>query len=377
MNLNFTEEQKSLQKLVREFTSKEITPVAKKYDHEGEFPWDLFNKVVDMGLHCMPAPEEYGGPGLDAVTCAILAEELAKGDAGFATTVAANGLASYPVLLAGNDTQKKLFFDILMQGKLAAFCLTEPNAGSDAGSVATTARREGEEYVLNGTKCFITNGGVASVYTVFATVDKGKGLKGLTAFLVERDRPGLSIGQEEDKMGIRSSNTTEVIFQDVRIPVANLLGKEGDGFKIAMQTLDISRPVVGALGVGLGQAAINYAVKYAKERIQFNKPIATFQAIQFMLADMAIAVESARWLVYRAAFLKDAGLPFTFESAMAKALGGDVAMRVSTDAVQIMGGYGYSREYPVEKLMRDAKILQIFEGTNQVQRMVIAGQLLK
>ncbi|MDR3588615.1 MAG: acyl-CoA dehydrogenase family protein [Negativicutes bacterium] len=377
MNLNLTDEQKDLQKLVREFTLKEITPVAKKYDRDGEFPWDLFNKVADIGLHCMPAPEEYGGPGLDTLTCALLAEELAKGDVGFATTVSANGLAAYPVLLAGNDSQKKTFFDILMQGKLAAFCLTEPNAGSDAGAIATSARREGEEYVLNGTKCFITNGGVASVYTVFATVDKGKGLKGLTAFLVERDRPGLSIGQEEDKMGIRSSNTTEVVFQDVRIPVANLLGKEGDGFKIAMQTLDISRPIVGALGVGLGQAALDHAVKYAKERVQFGKPIAAFQAIQLMLADMAIAVESARWLVYRAAFLKDAGLPFTLEAAMAKTLGGDVAMKVSTDAVQIFGGYGFSREYPVEKLMRDAKILQLFEGTNQIQRLVIAGQLLK
>ena len=377
MNLNFTDEQKDLQKLVREFTIKEVMPVAKRYDHEGEFPWDLFNKVVEMGLHCMPAPEEYDGPGLDTLTCAILTEELAKGDVGFATTVAANGLAAYPVLLAGNDAQRKRFFDILMKGKLAAFCLTEPNAGSDAGSVATSARREGEEYVLNGTKCFITNGGVASVYTVFATVDRSKGLKGLSAFIVERDRPGVSIGQEEDKMGIRSSNTTEVILQDVRIPATNLLGKEGDGFKIAMQTLDISRPVVGALGVGLGQAALDHAVKYAKERVQFGKPIGTFQAIQIMLADMAIAVESARWLVYRAAFLKDAGLPFTMEAAMAKTLGGDIAMKVSTDAVQILGGYGFSREYPVEKLMRDAKILQIFEGTNQIQRLVIAGQLLK
>ncbi len=377
MDLSLTMEQKDLQKFVREFVQKEVTPVAKKYDHEGEFPWELFRKVVDMGLHCMPAPEEYGGPGLDSLTCALLTEELAKGDVGFATTVAANGLASYPVLIAGNEAQKKHFFDVLLEGKLAAFCLTEPNAGSDAGSVATTARREGDEYVLNGTKCFITNGGVADIYTVFASIDRSKGLRGLTAFLVDRDCPGISIGKEEDKMGIRSSNTTEVVFQDVKIPVSNLLGKEGEGFKIAMQTLDISRPVVGALGVGLGQAALDIAVKYAKERNQFGKPIGTFQAIQFMLADMAIQVESARWLVYRAAYLKDAGEPFSKEAAMAKTLGGDMAMKVSTDAVQILGGYGYSREYPAEKLMRDAKILQIFEGTNQVQRMVIAGQLLK
>jgi butyryl-CoA dehydrogenase len=377
MDMSLTAEQKDLQKLVREFTQKEVAPVAKHYDHTGEFPVDLVKKVVNLGLHCMPAPEEYGGPGLDALTCAILTEELAKGDVGFATTVAANGLASYPVLLAGNEEQKQHFFDILMQGKLAAFCLTEPGAGSDAGSVATTARRDGDEYVLNGTKCFITNGGVASVYTVFASVDPSKGLKGLTAFLVERDRPGLSVGKEEDKMGIRSSNTTEVVFQDVRIPASNLLGKEGEGFKIAMQTLDISRPVVGSLGVGVAQAALDAAVKYAKERVQFGKPIGTFQALQFMLADMAIWVEAARALVYRAAYLKDSGQPFSKESAMAKTLGGDVAMKVTTDAVQILGGYGYSREYPVEKMMRDAKILQIFEGTNQIQRVVISGQLLK
>ena len=377
MDMSLTAEQKDLQKLVRQFTQQQVEPVAKHYDHAGEFPWDLVKKVIDLGLHCMTAPAKYDGPELDTLTCAILTEELAKGDVGFATTVAANGLASYPVLLAGTEAQQKKFFDIVMQGKLAAFCLTEPGAGSDAGAIATVARREGDEYVLNGTKCFITNGGVASVYTVFASVDRSKGLKGLSAFLVERDTPGVSVGKEEDKMGIRSSNTTEVIFQDVRIPAANLLGKEGDGFKIAMQTLDISRPVVGALGVGVAQAALDAAVKYAKERVQFGKPVATFQALQFMMADMAIWVEAARNLVYRAAYLKDSGQPFSMESAMAKALGGDVAMKVTTDAVQILGGYGYSREYPVEKMMRDAKILQIFEGTNQIQRVVIAGHLLK
>lgn len=260
---------------------------------------------------------------------------------------------------------------------MAAFCLTEPNAGSDAGAVATTARREGGEYVLNGTKCFITNGGIADVYTVFASLDRSKGLKGLSAFLVERGRSGVSVGKEEDKMGIRSTNTTDVIFQDVRIPADRLLGKEGEGFKIAMQTLDIARPIVGAVGVGLSQAAVDLSVKYAKERVQFGKPIAANQAIQFMLADMAIQTEAARNLVYRAAYLKDAGHPSTMTAAMAKTFSSDTAVRVATDAVQIFGGYGYSREYPVEKLMRDAKILQIFEGTNQVQRMVIAGQLLR
>lgn len=376
-NMSFSDEQKDLQKMVREFTQKRIFPQAKELDRAGEFAEELFKEIVEMGLHCMNAPQEYDGPGFDSVTCVMLTEELAKGDAGFATTVAANGLAAYPVLLAGTAEQKKLFFDIINQGKLAAFCLTEPNAGSDAGSVATIARREGDEYILDGTKCFITNGGLADVYTVFATVDRSKGLKGLSAFLVERDRAGVSVGKEEDKMGIRTSNTTEVIFQNVRIPASNLLGKEGNGFKIAMETLDISRPIVGALGVGLGQAAVDMSAKYAIERSQFGKPIGSFQAIQFMLADMAIQVEAARWLTYRAAYLKDVGQPFTKEAAMAKTLASDVAMKVSVDAVQIFGGYGYSREYPVEKLMRDAKILQLFEGTNQVQRMVIAGQLLK
>ncbi|MDF2635377.1 MAG: acdA 4 [Pelosinus sp.] len=376
-NMSFTDEQKDLQKMVRQFTQERVFPEAKELDRKGEFAKDLFKEAVELGINCMNAPEEYGGPGLDSVTCVLLTEELAKGDVGFATTLAANGLAAYPVLLAGTAEQKQRFFDIINQGKLAAFCLTEPNAGSDAGSVATKARRDGDEYVLDGTKCFITNGGLADVYTVFATVDSKKGVRGLSAFLVERSRPGVSVGKEENKMGIRTANTAEVILQNVRIPASNLLGREGGGFKIAMNTLDISRPVVAALGVGLGQAAIDLCTKYAKERVQFGKAISTFQAIQFLLADMAIQVEAARWLTYRAAYLRDVGQPFTKEAAMAKTMGGDVAMKVSVDAVQIFGGYGYSGEYPVEKLMRDAKILQIFEGTNQIQRMVVAGQLLK
>lgn len=376
-NMSLSDDQRDLQKLVRDFAQKKVAPVAKQYDHAGEFPWELFNELVKLGLHCMPAPEEFDGPGLDSLTCSLLTEELARADVGFATTVCANGLASYPVLLAGSKEQQKLFFDIIMQGKIAAFCLTEPNAGSDAGAAATTARREKDEYVLNGTKCFITNGALADVYTVFASVDRSKGIKGLSAFLVERDRPGVSVGKEEDKMGIRSTNTTDVIFQDVRIPADHLLGKEGEGFKIAMQTLDIARPIVGALGVGLSQSAVDLSVKYAKERVQFGKPIAVNQAIQFMLADMAIQTAAARNLVYHAAYLKDSGQPCTMEAAIAKTFTSDTAMKVSIDAVQIFGGYGYSREYPVEKLMRDAKILQIFEGTNQVQRMVIAGQLLR
>lgn len=376
MALLLNDEQKDLQKLVRNFVQKEVLPVVKQYEEEGEMPWELFNKVTDMGLHCMAMPEEFGGPGLDSLSHAIILEELAKGDAGFATTVGVNSLAAYPVLLSGTKQQQAAFFEIVGEGKLSAFCLTEPNAGSDAGAVATTARRDGDEYVLNGTKCFISNGALASVYTVIASVDRSKGLKGLSAFIVERDRPGVSVGNEEDKMGIRTSNTCDVIFQDVRIPAGNLLGKEGEGFKIAMQALDIGRPVVGATATGVAQMALDIAVKYAKERVQFGKPIATFQAIQFMLADMAIAVEASRSLVYQAARLKDAGMSFTKQAAIAKTFASDTAMKVTTDAVQILGGYGYSREYPVEKLMRDAKIMQIYEGTNQVQRIVIAGQLL-
>lgn len=376
-DMSFTEEQLGLQKLVREFTQKRVVPMAKELDEKGEFPHELYDEVAEMGLHAMNAPEEFDGPGLDLVTCALLTEELAKGDVGFTVTVNTNTLASGPVLLVGTKAQQKLFYDIVGQGKVAAFCLTEPNAGSDAAAVATTARREGDEYVINGTKCFITCGGVAGLYTVIASVDRSKGLKGLSAFLVERDRPGVSVGKEEDKMGIRSSNTTDVIFQDVRIPVDHLIGKEGEGFKLAMQTLDKSRPLVGALGVGLAQQALDIAVKYAKERVQFGKPIAANQAIQFMLADMAIQIEAARNMVLRACSLYDQGKPFTKESAIAKTLASDIAMKVAVDAVQILGGYGYSKEYPVEKLMRDAKILQIFEGTNQVQRIVIANQLLR
>ena len=376
-DMSLTEEQTILKQNVREFTKNVIMPRSKEVDITGEFPWDVINKVIDMGLHCMPVPEKFGGPGLDSVTSAILVEELAKGCAGMATTIAANGLTSYPVLLAGTEEQQKLYFNILMQGKLAAFCLTEPNAGSDAGSVATTATKDGDEYVLNGTKCFITNGAVASVYTVFASVDTSKGLKGLSAFIVEKDREGITVGKEENKMGIRASNTTDVYFKDVRIPANHLLGREGEGFKIAMQTLDCARPLVGAVSVGIAQAALDMSIGYAKERKQFGKPIAVNQAIQFMLADMGMQIEAARCLVHRACWLKDAGLPFGQESAMSKCYAGDVAMKVTVDAVQIHGGYGYSRDYPVEKLMRDAKIMQIFEGTNQVQRMVIAGQLLR
>ncbi|GAA0178604.1 acyl-CoA dehydrogenase family protein [Clostridium sediminicola] len=377
MGYILNEDQQSLVQMVKEFAIKEVKPHVAEFDKTGEFPEKLYKKAFEMGLHCLEIPEEFGGGGVDYMTAAAIYEEVGKIDAGFITGLCATGLATKPVLLAGTTEQKKRFSDIIVLGASAAFCLTEPNAGSDAGAVRTTAVKDGEEYIINGGKCFITNGGVSDVYVVFATVDKSKGLKGLTAFIVEKSRGGITIGKEEDKMGIRLSNTTEVVFENVRIPVANRLGKEGQGFKIAMQTLDLSRPFLGAIAVGIAQRGIDEAVKYAKERITFGRPIAKFQAIQFMLADMDIKTEAARQTVVHAIQLILANKPYTREAAIAKCYAGDVAVEVALDAIQILGGYGYSREYPVEKLLRDAKIFQIFEGTNQIQRVVVAGQLLR
>lgn len=341
--------------------------------HEG-----LLDKLAAQGLLSVAIPEEFGGAGLDAVTIAALYEELGKGCAGVATTVAANALASYPVILAGNDDQKKRFFDIITEDKLAAFALTEPGTGSDAGSVSTRAVKteDGKGYILNGSKCFITNGGLADVFTVFANTRKSGGVRGLTAFMVKKGTPGFTIGKKEDKMGIRASNTTELIFQDCYVPMEDRLGREGQGFRIAMNTLDAARPFVGAVSVGIAQAAFDACCEYAKVRKQFGQPIASFQMIQAMIADMAMAVDGARLLVQRACWLKDQGKDFSREAAIAKCNASDVAMKVTTDAVQVMGGYGYIKEYPVEKYMRDAKIMQIYEGTNQIQRLVIANKTL-
>ena len=337
----------------------------------------IYDKATEMVLGCMYMPERFGGPELAKVAFCSLSEELARGDIGVATSLGGSCLASLPVMIAGTEEQQKHWFEVVAEKKFAAFCLTEPGAGSDVSGVRTTAVEDGDDYIINGTKCFITNGGVAGIYAVLAVTDKSKGVKGLSCFIVERDRPGISIGKEEDKMGMRLSNTTEVIFQDVRVPKANLLGKLGEGFKIMMKTLDASRPGVGAIGVGVAQRALEEAIKYSKERVQFGKPICANQAIQFMLADMEIAVESARQMYLHAAELADAGLPYSMESSIAKTVGGDAAMKCALDALQIHGGYGYMREYPVEKLVRDAKITQIYEGTNQIQRVVISGQLLK
>ncbi len=371
------QDQQDLVSMVKEFMEKEVKPHVAKLDREGEFPLELYKKAFEMGLHCIDIPEEFGGGGVDYITAAAIYEEMGKIDAGYSTTLAATSLALKPVLIAGTPEQKKLFADIIIPGAFGAFCLTEPNAGSDAGSVKTSAVLEGDDYVINGTKCFITNGAVSDVFVVFAATDKTKGLRGLSAFIVEKSRGGISFGKEEDKMGIRLSNTVEVVFDNVKVPKANLLGKEGEGFKIAMKTLDLSRPFVGAIAVGIAQRAMEESIKYAKERVTFGKPISTFQAIQFKLAEMDIKVESARQTIVYALNLIKHNKPFSREAAISKCLGGDVAVAVALEAIQVLGGYGYSREYPVEKLLRDAKIFQIFEGTNEIQRVVIASQLLK
>lgn len=378
MDFALNEEQLELQEMVREFVEKEITPYAAEMDAENHMRNGLIDKANEMGLLNVIVPEELDGPGLDSISVATIYEELGKGCAGVATSLAANSLATVPVLLAGTDEQKKMYCDVLNNGGLAAFALTEPGAGSDAGGVSTRAVHNKEEgtYTLNGTKMFITNGGLAEIFLVFANTRKTGGIRGLTAFIVPKDTPGFSVGKKENKMGIRPSNTTELVLQDVVIPESYRVGREGEGFRIAMNTLDSARPFVGAVSVGIAQAALDCAVKYAKERRQFGQPIASFQMVQGMLADMAMKVETARLMVQKACWMRDQGMEFSKEAAMAKCYAADTAMQVTTDAVQVMGGYGYTKEYPVEKMMRDAKIMQIYEGTNQIQRLVIANKLL-
>ncbi|MHC1719255.1 MAG: acyl-CoA dehydrogenase family protein [Clostridiaceae bacterium] len=369
--------QKDFQAMVKDFALNQIRPAAKEADVTGEFPWEIYKKACDLGLNLIQLPEKFGGLGLDTWTYAIVKEEIAKGDAGLATTLGACALAFKPVSLAGNDYHMKMVADVITSGGLTAFGLTEANSGSDSSSLRTTATKVGDEYILNGSKCFITNAGIADLYTIFATVDKSKGARGITAFLVPKDTPGLSSGKHEDKLGIRTSNTADVILQDVKIPAKNMLGNEGQGFKIAMQTLDRTRPASGATACGVAQAALDYAVAYSKERETFGKPICKHQAVAFMLADMDIQLQAARAMTWHACRTIDAGVVDSKLFSSAKAFASDVAMKVTTDAVQILGGYGYSREYPVEKFMRDAKILQIFEGTNQIQRLIVSGHLLK
>ncbi|SFG63784.1 acyl-CoA dehydrogenase [Desulfotomaculum arcticum] len=378
ISFEISQEQKQIMELACKFTKNEIIPVAAEYDTKAEMPWPIIKKAFEIGLWNLNIPEEYGGPGLDQVSEILIYEELAYGCLGIFGSFAGNSLALTPLLIAGTDQQKKKFLEPFSEKpKLAAFALTEPNAGSDASNVSTTAKKDSNGYILNGTKCFITHGGIANLYTVFASTDRSKGIKGLSAFLVPGDTPGLTMGKKEDKMGDRASHIGEVILENVRVPLDNLLGREGEGFKIAMKTLDITRPTIAAGAVGVARRALDEAKNYAKERIQFGKPIADQQAIQFMLADMAMEIMSSRALVWQAAAKIEKGEPDTMLSAAAKCKASDTAMKVTIDALQVFGGYGYMKEYPMEKLMRDAKITQIYEGTNQIQRIVIASQLLK
>ena len=379
MNFQLTEEHQMMQKMVREFAEKELAPGVVDRDEKEYFSRELYNAMGELGLTGICYPEKYGGADSDYLSYILAIEEVSKVDAGLGIALSATvSLCAWPIYTYGTEEQKQKYLRPLVEGtKMGAFGLTEPNAGTDAASQQTTAVLNGDHYVINGSKMFITNAGEAEIYVIFAMTDKSKGVKGISAFILEKGMPGFTFGKKEHKMGIRSSQTMELIFQDVKVPKENLLGKEGEGFKIAMTTLDGGRIGVAAQALGIAQAALDYAVKYAKERVQFGKPIAANQAISFMLADMATKVDAARLLTYRAAYLKQQGLPYSKEAAMAKMYASDVAMAVTTDAVQIFGGYGYSREYPVERLMRDAKITQIYEGTNQVQRMVISGALLR
>lgn len=379
MDYFLTEEQLMIRDTARQIADEKIAPVRTELDEKEEFPWDIIKVLAQLDLFRIFIPEEYGGLGMGSFELIIAVEELSRACLGVSTTYAANALGTYPILLYGSEGQKKKYLPNIASGKrLVAFALTEPNAGSDAAGIQTTAKLEGSEYVLNGTKQWITNGGEAEIYTVIAMTDKNKGARGASAFIVEKGTPGFSFGKKENKMGIRASSTRELIFKDCRIPKENIIAKEGMGFIVAMKTLDNSRTGVGAQGVGVAQGAFEAAVNFARERHQFGHPIIGFQAIQHILADMASQIEAARALIYSVAKYIDSGAKdISKESAMAKVFATDVAMKVTVDAVQVMGGSGYMKEYPVEKMMRDAKILQIYEGTNQIQRNVIGQALIK
>ena len=379
MDYLLTEEQLMIRDLCRQIAQEKIKPVAAEYDESGEFAWDIVKILADSDVCGIYIPEEYGGMGGGILELAIATEELSWGCGGISLAFAATGLGTFPIILFGNDEQKAKYLpDIAAGKKLAAFALTEAEAGSDAGGIKTTATKDGDYYVLNGTKQWITNAGEAEIYSVVAITDKAKGARGASAFIVEKDMPGVSFGKKENKLGIRSSATREVIFTDCKVPKENLLGKEGLGFIVAMKTFDHSRPGVAAQAVGIAQRALDECIKYTHERRQFGSAISSFQGIQFMLADMAISIEASRALIYSSARMIDSGAKNIAKvSAMGKTLASDTAMKVTTDAVQIFGGYGYMKEYPVEKLMRDAKITQIYEGTNQIQRGVIASALIK
>ena len=372
MSLLYTEDQKSLIEMVRDFAEKEVKPYVAECDRKGECPIELFKPAMDMGLHMLEIPEEYGGAGMDYETTAMIFEELAKVDAGYADTLVTTFVALRNVILAGTPEQARYFADVIAEGKFACFAITESGAGSDAGALRSTAVPDGDDYILNGTKTFATNGECASLYIAFFKTEEG-----ITAFMIDRDTPGFSVGAHEDKMGFRLSNITDLIFEDVRVPASNIIGKKGEGLKIALNSLNLSRAFISTLGVGIMQRALDEAVAYAKVREQFGKPIIKFEMVQQMLADMAIKVEASRCLVNNTMKMMDQGSLVRKEGSITKTFVTDCMQEVTSNAVQIFGGYGYSREYPVEKLMRDAKIFQIFEGTNQIQRQTIAKCLEK
>jgi butyryl-CoA dehydrogenase len=379
MQFRLSEEHEMIRKMVRDFARYEVAPTAAERDEEERFDRGIFDKMAELGLAGIPWPEQYGGIGSDYLAYVIAVEELSRVCASTGVTLSAHtSLAGWPVFKFGTDEQKQKYLRPMAEGKsIGGYGLTEPSSGSDAGGMRTTARKDGDHYILNGSKIFITNGGVADYYVVFALTNPEQKTKGTTAFIVEKDFPGFSVGKKEAKLGIRSSPTTEIIFEDCRVPVENVLGEEGSGFKIAMMTLDGGRNGIAAQAVGIAQGALDAAVEYAKERKQFGKSIIDQQGIGFKLADMATSVEAARLLTYQAAWLESEGLPYGKESAMSKLFAGDAAMKVTTEAVQVFGGYGYTKDYPVERFMRDAKITQIYEGTQEIQRLVISRMLAK
>jgi butyryl-CoA dehydrogenase len=379
MNFKLSEEHEMIRKMVRDFARNEVAPTAAERDEEERFDMDIFHKMAELGLTGIPWPEEYGGIGSDYLAYCIAVEELSRVCASTGVTLSAHtSLAGWPVYKFGTEEQKQKYLRPMAQGeKIGAYGLTEPGSGSDAGGMKTTARLEGDHYVINGSKIFITNGGIADTYIVFALTDPSSRQRGTSAFIVEKDFEGFSVGKKEKKLGIRSSPTTEIVFEECKVPKENLLGKEGEGFKIAMMTLDGGRNGIAAQAVGIAQGALDASIDYAKEREQFGKPIAANQGISFKIADMATSIEASRLLTYQAAWLESEGLPYGKESAMSKLMAGDTAMKVTTEAVQIFGGYGYTKDYPVERYMRDAKITQIYEGTQEIQRLVISRMVTK
>lgn len=377
VNFGLTNEQKEIQQLAREFARKEIAPNAEHYDKTHEYPWPVVKKAQEMGFTCMNIPVEYGGLGLSLLEEIVVGEELAWGCSGMSTAIAVNGLAILPILVAGSEWQKKEYCGRMVEGQMASYCATEPEAGSDVAGIKTTARKQGDHYILNGSKTFITGATVADFYTVFAYTDPETRYNGMSCFIVDREWEGVSVGKPFDKMGQHASDTAEVVFDNVKVPATHLLGKEGDGFLIAMKVFDRSRPGTAAGSVGVAQRALDECVRYAKERSTWGQPLYKHQVIGHMIADMAIEVEAARLLVWKCAWAFDADVSNTTLAAYAKAFAADTAMKVTTNAVQVFGGYGYMAEYPVEKLMRDAKIFQIYEGTSQIQRNIIVRELFR